>query len=107
VDRELSLDVSKTPARIIGKADHVGRRVKALLGGLESGSAGFDRHWESDTNFWTRIGKWDMKENPQGFPSGSLSGKRKGFIENWILHATPGGIKTKQWPGEPRPTPPR
>jgi hypothetical protein len=40
-----------------------------------------------------------MKENPAGFPSGSLSGKRKRFIENWVLHATPGGIKDKAMAG--------
>jgi len=45
VDRELPFDVAQASARVIGEADHISRRVKAVLGGLEGrGAGGFDRH---------------------------------------------------------------
>src|SRR5207247_10133087 len=44
VDGQLALDVPKATASVVGKSDYVSRCVKALLGGLEGGGAGFDRH---------------------------------------------------------------
>src|SRR5205807_513571 len=44
VDGQLTLDVAQASASIVGEADHVGRRIKTPLGGLEGGDARFDRH---------------------------------------------------------------
>ena len=58
VHRQLALDLAETSPCVIGKADDVRCGVESTLGGLERGSASFDRHvTASDSNSLVAAGR--------------------------------------------------